>query len=309
MGRQKNELLALGYMLQILRRFTGPRWTPECIQLPGMLQGRRKVEEIFAGSLTAGECAAVIFPADLMELPNPSRPCNPARVAFKSCEPDPILAEHTAQLSSRGRGKDRMSEINMRVADYPIDPQFLKRWSPRAFTGEPVPESELRTMFEAARWAPSSSNRQPWRFLYGLGGTQDFEKFLALLNEGNRIWAKHAGALIILISKMTSEVSGSDKPVFSRTHSFDAGAAWAFFALEAVRLGWAAHAMAGFDVARTMIDLNVPENYRPEAAIAVGRQGDKSLLPERLREREAPNGRHPQRLFVFSGGFPDRVNP
>ncbi|HKH81788.1 MAG TPA: nitroreductase family protein [Methylovirgula sp.] len=197
-----------------------------------------------------------------------------------------------------------MSETNPRVADYPIDRQFIERWSPRAFTGEPVPEFDLHTMFEAARWAPSSSNLQPWRFLYALGGTPDFERFLALLVEGNRVWAKNAGALIILISKTTQPVSGTDKVVPSRTHSFDTGTAWGFLALEAMRLGWAAHGMAGFDVERSMVDLKIPEDYRPEAAIAIGRRGDKSALPEYLRAREFPNSRHPQKDFVFEGGFP-----
>lgn len=193
---------------------------------------------------------------------------------------------------------------NPRIADYPIDRQFIERWSPRAFTGEPMPEYDLRTMFEAARWAPSSSNRQPWRFLYALGRTPDFDKFLALLNESNRVWAKHAGALVVLISKTTVPVVGTDKVVPSRTHSFDAGAAWAYLALEALHLGYATHAMAGFDVARTIADLKIPDDYRPEAAIAIGRRGDASLLPEHLREREIPSRRHPQKDFVFAGEFP-----
>ncbi len=197
-----------------------------------------------------------------------------------------------------------MSEVNPRSTDYPIDRQFTARWSSRAFTGEAVPEYDLRTMFEAARWAPSSGNLQPWRFLYALAGTPDFHKFLALLNEGNRVWAKRAGALVILISKTTQPRSGADKAAPSRTHSFDAGTAWGFFALEATRLGWAAHAMAGFDVARTIVDLKIPDDYRPEAAIAIGRRGDKSLLPEDLREREIPSRRRPQSDFVFAGEFP-----
>jgi nitroreductase len=197
-----------------------------------------------------------------------------------------------------------MSETNPRVADYPIDPQFIERWSARAFTGEPVPEYDLRTMFEAARWAPSSSNLQPWRFLYALGGTPDFAKFLALLVEGNRVWAKNAGALVILISKTTQPVTGTDKVVPPRTHSFDCGTAWGYLSLEAMRLGFVAHAMAGFDVARTMLDLKISEDYRAEAAIAIGWRGDKSLLPEYLREREHPNSRHQQKHFVFAGEFP-----
>lgn len=193
---------------------------------------------------------------------------------------------------------------NPRVADYPIDSQFIERWSPRAFTGEALPEYDLRTMFEAARWAPSSSNLQPWRFLYALAGTPDFDRFLALLHEGNRVWAKNAGALVILVSKTTRPVSGTNEVVVSRTHSFDTGTAWGYFALEAMRLGWAAHGMAGFDVARTIVDLKIPEDCRPEAAIAIGRRADESLVPEAMRGREVPNGRRPQSDFVFAGEFP-----
>lgn len=197
-----------------------------------------------------------------------------------------------------------MSEDNPRVADYPIDSQFLERSSTRAFTEEPVPEHDLRTMFEAARWAPSSSNLQPWRFLYALRGRPDFDKFLGLLSEGNRAWAKNAGALIVLLSKTTQPVAGTDRIAPSRTHSFDTGTAWGFFALEAMRLGYAAHAMAGFDVQRAIVELKIPEDYRPEAAIAVGRRSDKSSLPDHLKAREVPNGRRPQKDFVFEGGFP-----
>ncbi len=117
-----------------------------------------------------------------------------------------------------------MGETNPRQADHPIDPIFLTRWSPRAFTGEPVPEAALASMFEAARWAPSSYNSQPWRFLYALCGTPNFDRFLGLLVEFNQSWAKTAGALVILVSKETMQAG--DKIVPSRTHAFDAGAAW-----------------------------------------------------------------------------------
>jgi len=197
-----------------------------------------------------------------------------------------------------------MSEKDPRVADYPIERQFLERWSTRAFTGEAVPLSELHSMFEAARWAPSSSNLQPWRFLYALAGTSDFDRFLALLADVNRIWAKNAGALIILISRKTMHPTGGDKAIPSRTHSFDAGCAWGYLALEAMRLGWAAHAMAGFDAERTMVDLKIPDDYRAEVAIAIGRRGDASLLPEYQRAREVLSGRNPQKDFVFAGRFP-----
>jgi hypothetical protein len=108
----------------------------------------------------------------------------------------------------------------------------------------------------------------------------------------------------MVLSKKTAQLPGSDAPKPSRTHTFDAGTAWGYLALEAMKLGWAAHGMAGFDVERTMVDLKIPDDYRVEAAVAVGRKGDPSLLPDYLRAREMPNGRNPQKDFVFAGDFP-----
>jgi nitroreductase len=196
-----------------------------------------------------------------------------------------------------------VSDPNTRVADYPLDAQFLARWSPRAFSGEKIPDAELRSLFEAARWAPSSYNLQPWRFFYALRGTPDFDIFLGLLMEFNQGWAKDAGVLVILASKTTAILPGNDAPVPTRTHSFDTGAAWAYFALAAQQRGWAAHAMGGFDVARATATLNLPDDIQPEVAIAIGRRGDPSTLPESLRARETPSPRNPQSEFTFLGGF------
>jgi nitroreductase len=193
---------------------------------------------------------------------------------------------------------------NSRHADYPIETIFIERWSPRAFTGAPIPDADLQVMFEAARWAPSSSNTQPWRFFYARRDTGAFAVFLELLAESNQVWAKNAGALIILASKKSFTPPGKSEPVESRSHSFDAGAAWGYFALQALRSGYAAHAMGGFDVERSFEELNMPADYRPECAIAVGRVGDRSILPEYLREREQPSGRNPQGDFVFEGRYP-----
>jgi nitroreductase len=196
-----------------------------------------------------------------------------------------------------------MSTINSRTADHAIDPLFLERWSPRAFTGEPISEQELLILFEAARWAPSSFNSQPWRFVYARRDTQHWQRFLGLLNAFNQSWAKNAAALIILISKTTLLPTGSDKEVPSHTHSLDAGAAWANLALQTTRLGWAAHGMAGFDIPRTASELGVPDNFRVEAAIAIGRPGDRAVLPEALRAREQPSGRVPLSQLVSEGSF------
>lgn len=196
-----------------------------------------------------------------------------------------------------------MTTAPARTADHPIDPLFLERWSPRAYTGEALPQAELMTMLEAARWAPSSYNSQPWRFLYAVRDTAHFELFLGLLNPFNQSWAKQAGALLVLVSSETMLPPGADKRVPSHSHSFDAGAAWGYLALQAARSGWAAHAMVGFDMARAATELHVPAGYRVEAAIAIGRKGDASLLPEAMAAREMPNGREHLSVIAMEGGF------
>ena len=192
---------------------------------------------------------------------------------------------------------------NPRKADYPASQIFLDRWSPRAFTGETIPDDTLATFFEAARWSPSSYNSQPWRFLYAKKDGPDFAKFLGFLNEGNQSWAKDASVLIILVSKKTMRVPNNDKEVFSRTHSFDTGSAWMSFALQASMSGWHAHGMVGFDYDAATKDLNVPDDHQVEMAIALGRQGDRSKLPERYQGMEVPNVRKPISETTMAGGF------
>jgi nitroreductase len=196
-----------------------------------------------------------------------------------------------------------MTDANPRKPDHPVDSIFLDRWSPRAYTGEAIPDAELATIFEAARWAPSSYNSQPWRFLYAKRDTAHWEKFLGLLNEFNQSWAKHAAALIVVISSKTMLPPGATAAVPSHSHSFDAGAAWGSLALEASRLGWPAHGMVGFDIPRAASELGVPEGFRVEAAVAIGRKGDPSLLPAGLAAREVPSPRKPVTEFAFEGGF------
>jgi nitroreductase len=196
-----------------------------------------------------------------------------------------------------------MTTANGRTSDYPIDKLFLERWSPRAFTGEAIPHDVLMTILEAGRWAPSSYNSQPWRFLYALRDTADFSTFLDLLVPFNQSWAKQASALVFMVSKSTMQPAGADKPIPSHSHSFDTGAAWAQMALQAHISGWATHSMTGVDFPRAFEVLNVPEGYRVEAAVAIGRQGDASLLPEQLAAREKPSGREPLATMVIAGGF------
>jgi nitroreductase len=191
------------------------------------------------------------------------------------------------------------SEVREPQAQHPVDELFLDRWSPRAMSGEPVTEEELMTLFEAARWAPSSYNNQPWRILYARRETESWETFLNLLVEGNRAWAKDAAALLLFVSKETFDFNGQPYP----THSFDTGAAWENLALQATMLGLVTHGMQGFDYERARSELNVPEGFRVEAMIAVGRPGDPAQLPEPIRAREAPSGRKPLSEITREGAF------
>ena len=192
---------------------------------------------------------------------------------------------------------------NGRTADHDIDPIFLHRWSPRAFTAEPMPDEILHSIFEAARWAPSAFNLQPWRFVYARRDTPDWERLLGVLIEYNQAWVRGASALAFVISDRFRRPAGGE-PVPLYSHSFDAGAAWACLALQAHHLGWAAHGMTGFDPVKAYEVLEVPEaDYRIEAAIALGRPADKSVLPEAYQARETPSGRDAMEGKLFEGRF------
>jgi nitroreductase len=191
------------------------------------------------------------------------------------------------------------SETREPQAQHPVDELFLDRWSPRAMSGAGVTEEELMTLFEAARWAPSSYNNQPWRILYARRETVQWPTFFGLMVEGNQAWAKDAAALLLFVSKETFDFNGKPYP----THSFDTGAAWENLALQATMLGLVTHGMQGFDYERARTELNIPEGFRVEAMVAVGRPGDPAQLPEPLREREAPSGRKPLSEITREGAF------
>ena len=199
-----------------------------------------------------------------------------------------------------------MTQANGRTAEHPIAEVFLNRWSPRAFTGEDIPEATLLTIIEAARWAPSAYNMQPWRFIYARRGTAHWDRLFGTLHEFNQTWACNASALIIVLSKTTGLPPGQTVPVPNGTHSFDAGAAWAALALQATLSGWQAHGMAGVDKVKAVADLAVPADYVVEAAVAIGRVGDKAVLPEFLQARETPSQRMPLREIAMEGRFQPR---
>jgi nitroreductase len=180
-----------------------------------------------------------------------------------------------------------------------ISPLFVNRWSPRAMTGEPVPREALMRMFEAARWAMSSMNNQPWRFLYAFRGTPYWDTFFGLLTPNNQAWCRNAGALLVMVSKTTFDFNG--KP--ARTHSYDTGAAWYSFALQGVMMGFVVHGMQGFNYDRAKEELGVPDDYQVEAMAAVGHPGDPEDLPQALQVREEPSQRKTVEEFAFEGGF------
>lgn len=177
--------------------------------------------------------------------------------------------------------------LSVRKPDHPIETLFLKRWSPRAMTGQPLTETELHSLFEAARWAPSTFNEQEWRFLYARNGDSQWSVFLDLLMPANQVWCKNAGALIVVLSKKTFTHNSKPNPV----HTFDAGLASMNLMLQATAMNIATHGMAGFDRDKTRTNLRVPDDYAVEAMIALGRPGDTEVLPAELREREVPTGR------------------
>ncbi|WP_211311991.1 nitroreductase family protein [Halarchaeum salinum] len=179
-----------------------------------------------------------------------------------------------------------------------VGPLFVNRWSPRAMTGEPLDESAYRPLFEAARWAPSSRNSQPWRFAYAARGDDEWETFVDLLHDFNRSWAADAAVLAVLFSKTTD---GEGHTLSA--HSFDAGAAWENLALEGTRRGLVVHPMGGFDHEAAAERLDAPASYDVEAMIAIGERAPTDSLPEDLREQEAPKGRKPLDEIVSRGGF------
>ncbi len=187
-----------------------------------------------------------------------------------------------------------------RNPEYPINELFLNRWSPRAMSGEALTEKEIGSLFEAARWAPSCFNEQPWRFLYAIKDKEHWPVFFDLLMEANQIWAKNAGILIAVVSRRT--FTRNDEP--NITHSLDTGSAWQNLALQATTMGLVSHGMAGFDYTKARSDLNVPDNHSVEMMIAVGKPGDPATLPEVLIEREQPSNRLPVSEISFAGTFP-----
>lgn len=182
-----------------------------------------------------------------------------------------------------------------RKSEHDVSPLFLNRWSPRAYSDQPVSDEDLYRVLEAGHWAASSFNDQPWRFIVAKT-EEDLKTFHDFLNPFNRTWASKAPVLVLVASDTLRE--NGDK---NRAHAFDAGAAWANIALQATILGLSTHAMGGFDREQARSALHLPDSYEVHAVITIGYRGDKDILDENLRDREVPNTRKPLEEVVFFG--------
>lgn len=194
---------------------------------------------------------------------------------------------------------DAAAERGVKETFAELHPQFPGRWSPRALTGEPLTVTQMETLLEAARWAPSCYNEQPWRIAYALKDDDRWPAFFEVLVEGNQTWAVNAGALLAFAARKDFQRNGKPNPV----HVFDTGSAWMSLALQARHMGLVAHGMLGFDKDAARKRLTLPEGYELCAMAAVGLPGDRDDLPESLRERESPSPRKPLGEIAFRGGF------
>ncbi|HEX8491491.1 MAG TPA: nitroreductase family protein [Pyrinomonadaceae bacterium] len=182
---------------------------------------------------------------------------------------------------------------------HPIHDLIKRRWSPRAFSAQPVETEKLLSLLEAARWAASCFNEQPWSFIVATKESEEeYERLLGCLVESNARWAQYAPVLMLSVAKLNFERNA--KP---NRHAFhDVGQAAASLTLQATALGLVVHQMAGFDIAKARERFSIPEGYEAVAAIAVGYQNEADSLPEDLREKEeAPRTRRPLDSFVFTG--------
>jgi len=190
-----------------------------------------------------------------------------------------------------------------RSLTYEINHVIINRWSPRSFVNDEISDKELFSLFEAARWAPSSSNSQPWRFIYAKRNSKNWNNLFNLLIDFNKQWCVDASALVVIISRKNFEHNGQP----SITHQFDTGAAWENLAIQAVSQGLITHAMAGFDYEKARKDLTVPDDYDVSAMIAIGKRGPKEKLSTELQAREIPNTRKPLSEIVMEGKFGNKV--
>lgn len=182
---------------------------------------------------------------------------------------------------------------------HPIQELLRRRWSPRAFADRRVEPEKLLSVLEAARWAPSSYNEQPWAFLVATKENKaEYDRLLGCLVEFNQQWAQAAPVLMLSVAKLRFEKNQKEN-----RHAFhDVGLAAENLVIQATELGLVVHQMAGIEVEKCRATYNIPEGWEPVAGIALGYPGEPDSLPEKLRQREkAPRRRKPLDKFVFTG--------
>jgi nitroreductase len=184
---------------------------------------------------------------------------------------------------------------------YPIEPVLQQRWSPRAFANCPVERDKLLRLWEAARWAASCANQQPWYFLVATKDEEaEYARLLSCLRETNQQWASHAPVLMVSVAKLAFDMNGQP----NRYALHDVGLAVANLIVQATVLGLYVHQMAGFYPDKVRELYGVPDGFEPVAGLVLGYPGDPAILSEELRQREmAPRTRNPLDTFVFQGAW------
>lgn len=168
-----------------------------------------------------------------------------------------------------------------------VDETLARRWSPRAFVKTPIAEADVNVLFEAARWAPSCFNDQPWEF--HVSTEETYADFLDLLLEGNQVWAKNASLLCFVVVRKTFNHNGKDNAYAE----FDAGAAWMALSLQARQMGLYTHGMGGIKHQEVADYLQLDENHKVICGIAIGVAAEPDVLPAEVAAKEKPSGRKP----------------
>lgn len=193
-----------------------------------------------------------------------------------------------------------MDSWKNRIAEHPVDPEFIERVSTRAFDPiKAIDHNTLMSCFEAARWAPSSFNNQPWRYVYAHKGSKAFETMMSCLVDFNKMWCQNAAVLVIICSR--SQFTHNNKDCM--TASLDTGASYMSLCFQAAKLGIKSHAMEGIFRDKIKELFSIPEGFKVEAMLALGYQGQIDNLPEELKDKEVPTQRKPLKDTVSEANF------
>ncbi|MBK9291918.1 MAG: nitroreductase family protein [Bacteroidetes bacterium] len=193
------------------------------------------------------------------------------------------------------------AHIKQAQTRHEVMPLIARRWSPRAFDGREVEKAQLQRIFEAARWSPSSSNEQPWRFIVGFKGDDTYQKIFSTLVEFNQLWAGTAPVLFLAVAKTSSSKNPGRE---NKSAVYDLGQAMAYLTLQAMHEGLYVHQMGGFDTEKAAALFELPSDYKVVTANSLGHLGDPEVLHPNLKAMEtSPRERKPLDQLVFSGAF------